>query len=832
MPIAGIEKSKNPLGFVDRLLDDERDSNLHFGDVRFWRHLEYIDTPQIYRTKSLEYRTMKLMFFEAVFYVIFLGMLTLFIVQTRPETVYEAGRQQLDYWGDCKRGPGGARGAGGCKFDEVNDADSFMDWFRLDFIPKAFTSGELYHTIGDTTSVFRLQSGIAPWEPRYVGDTETVILLGSVRLRQLRVQYDKDCSIKDEFASIHPECFAQFSEGIQSRLSWAPTWTPSHLRHHFEWSSANRTEMTEATGQTASYPGDGFYFDLPLNKTGAQTRVLELREWKWLDKRTRAVIIEYSTLSPNVNVLVHNRMLFEFPATGGLISRHEAFPFRTVNLSLSLMQVDDTLSFACLLMTCSLHLVFFVYFAFLLYQNGFAFFLYFWSWIDLGIIVFFLMCVSTNLSIWAKAATMPDLAPETIGDPEMFFPIGHLVPRIELASGLLSILGLLSWLKVLKYFTLMGGLRNQAFVRIVERCFYNLILFGGLLVVVLFGFAAAFHIGYGGERDLFSTLIGSFVACVVAPAGGVSLKAIFMAEDFLGPMLVVAYFIVIFLLLLNTFMAICVDTYSVCMYELTEVNKITQNSPTSIFLWTYFNSLRAVKLVGKETEEVKGLPDEQSIPFTSLPEAVSSRYLETKERMTNILMNAEMEIENARLARLRAQGLEDTAAAQPRISLAHMLEDSPNDYAGKTAEEAIQEEMASITVKRVQLQRMLEDDPVLREICGTDRAIDVMRRFRVQESGVDPYEAVQALQAKITKLLAEIESKGMKLSFNEMDTLQTVSTELHSALTDSQKEWRAELLSVLQMATLLSKALVTLTRKIEMVQMNHKECAQRVGPPK
>ena len=46
-------------------------SNLHFGDVRFWKHLEYVDTLQIYQTKSLEYRTLKLMFCECIFYCVF-----------------------------------------------------------------------------------------------------------------------------------------------------------------------------------------------------------------------------------------------------------------------------------------------------------------------------------------------------------------------------------------------------------------------------------------------------------------------------------------------------------------------------------------------------------------------------------------------------------------------------------------------------------------------------------------------------------------------------------------------------------------------------------------
>lgn len=139
---------------------------------------------------------------------------------------------------------------------------------------------------------------------------------------------------------------------------------------------------------------------------------------------------------------------------------------------------------------------------------------------------------------------------------------------------------------------------------------------------------------------------------------------------------------------------------------------------------------------------------------------------------------------------------------------------------------------SALQVGRVQLQRMLEDDAILQEVCGADRAVDVVRRFRVDQSGIDPYEAVAQLQASVAKKLDELEARGMDLTFDEMETLKTVSQELHSALTESQKEWRAELLTVMQMASLLSTSLIQLTRQMEKVQLNHNSLAMKAGAPK
>merc|ERR1719253_2457540 len=145
----------------------------------------------------------------------------------------------------------------------------------------------------------------------------------------------------------------------------------------------------------------------------------------------------------------------------------------------------------------------------------------------------------------------------------------------------------------------------------------------------------------------------------------------------------------------------------------------------------------------------------------------------------------------------------------------------PKEYPPPPQDGPPPDDLTGIIVNRVQLQRMLDDNPVLQQICNTTRAVEVMRRFRIDNSGIDPYEEVARLQAAVTKKLEELEKGGYNLMFNEMETLKTVSSELHAALTESQKEWRSELLTVLQMASLLSEALSRLTVKMEKVQMNH-----------
>lgn len=848
----GVDPEKNPLGFLDRLLDKERNS-LNFGDVRFWKHIEYIDTMEIYNSNSIEYKSMKLMFCECIFYIIFLSFLTAYVVELRSRDIYDLQKQQFEYWSECKNRPLSVESVyvtEGCSAFDVKNVKDISPWIRDYFIPKAFTGNELIPKLVESSSIFRLHQGTNAWEPRYIGDAETTVLVGAIRLRQLRTQRIKadDCGFLESLRdTVQDACYPAFSPSVESKKPWAPTWTPSHLLHHYNYSAANETFQTTMAGMHGTYPGSGFFFDIPYNKSGAITRLMELEAWSWIDHRTRAVILEWTTLNINVNIMVHNRLLFEIPATGGVSARMDVFPLKVNQLSMAVLATDNEWLFRLMIITSGLHLLLFIYVVWLIYRNGLRYFTYLWNFFDLVILTVFFVMMCIHLAVYLKAGDEPYLAPETFADPEMFCPIGRLVDDLKMGVDALAVLGLVAWFRVLKYFTLVAWF--HPFVRVIERTIYQLILFAGLLFLVLFGFALAFHMGYGGQTDLFATIGGSFIACIVAPAGGINFDPILKNGDFLGAVLVFMYVILIVFLLLSTFMAIVVDTYSVTNFQIHETMHLSANTPSATFWWTYFNALRNTKLVGKEKEEEKGSNEEQQILLSSLPEAISSRYLETKARMLGIKAEAEYDMKQEQLRKDREAGRIDDdvlplmdpqpSAQNAQTRMLAIDDEMPPPPMGspprqprltRGASLEYEEDLTSTHVDRVQLQRMLNEDEILREICDTDKAIDIVRRFRVDEADIDPYEAVAKLQQEVSKKIEELEKMQKGPTVDELDTLKTVSAELHHALTESQKEWRSELLSVMQMASLLSRSLVELTRKMEIVQKNHNNLTTMIPP--
>ncbi|CAK9041170.1 unnamed protein product [Durusdinium trenchii] len=208
-----------------------------------------------------------------------------------------------------------------------------------------------------------------------------------------------------------------------------------------------------------------------------------------------------------------------------------------------------------------------------------------------------------KIQIFQVADTLPNLMPEAISDPEMFYPIGTLVPNMELVMGLQALLGLITWLRVMKYLTLSRTF--LPFVRIFERCCIALLKYSSLLSVSLFGFAVAIYIGFGTEAGIYNSIWSTFVAVATAPAGGVDLGPVIDKNNSLvAPIILFSYIIVVVLLVLTTFNAIQIDSYSVTTYELLTLKRHkapgSGGDPTVIFIWTYLNALKGVKLVGKE----------------------------------------------------------------------------------------------------------------------------------------------------------------------------------------------------------------------------------------
>jgi hypothetical protein len=299
---------------------------------------------------------------------------------------------------------------------------------------------------------------------------------------------------------------------------------------------------------------------------GADTLIDELKAETWCSKKTRAVILENSVVNPNTNIIVSNRLVFEFSAYGQVTISRDHFAFRAPLISMSLIATDEKTFFMFLVMFVACFQLYFISFLWFFWKNGKQYFFYAWNILDVIIVILFWCYLGYRLDTFITALNETAFMPEMLGMPEFFFSFSKLRSSMISADGILAFIGLFSWIRILKFFTLLD--RFRLLIRAIEKTLKDLVVFASLLGIIMLGFSVAFYVGFYNSTDVpeFQTLFSSLCTLFFMLAKGVSLQFLFSTGHWLPQVLFVTYLIIVYFLLVNMFMAIVNDTYTLITF--------------------------------------------------------------------------------------------------------------------------------------------------------------------------------------------------------------------------------------------------------------------------
>ncbi|CAH0552641.1 unnamed protein product, partial [Brassicogethes aeneus] len=73
---------------------------------------------------------------------------------------------------------------------------------------------------------------------------------------------------------------------------------------YFRWvySDSSVTKSTVKYGQFGSYKGGGYYWDFPVDKKRTVELIRKLKNNKWIDWATRAIMIDFVVYNVNLNL--------------------------------------------------------------------------------------------------------------------------------------------------------------------------------------------------------------------------------------------------------------------------------------------------------------------------------------------------------------------------------------------------------------------------------------------------------------------------------------------------------------------------------------------------
>ena len=202
-----------------------------------------------------------------------------------------------------------------------------------------------------------------------------------------------------------PVCYDGYGVENEDRTPYSkPAWKPTdNSSSHKEllrlcpkpWRYQNpgESDTVPKWGQFSFYPGGGFVADLGYEDATGFGIIENLKTNEWLDRQTRAVIVEFSAFNPSVNVLGIATYFYEVGASGYTAT------FKRIDvLSLHSTQTAAKQFY----MICVLLFIVFI----LLYlgrecykfcKRGFRYFKSFWSWLELFLVFFSVLAVITHI---------------------------------------------------------------------------------------------------------------------------------------------------------------------------------------------------------------------------------------------------------------------------------------------------------------------------------------------------------------------------------------------------------------------------------------------------
>eukprot|EP00928_Gymnodinium_smaydae_P013239 TRINITY_DN14848_c0_g1_i1.p1 TRINITY_DN14848_c0_g1~~TRINITY_DN14848_c0_g1_i1.p1 ORF type:complete len:893 (-),score=226.67 TRINITY_DN14848_c0_g1_i1:79-2757(-) len=844
-------KEPSPLATLHEVFEETPDRDRFVGDSMFWKYFEDINTKRIYDIDSVEYKNLSIMFWETVFFVCLLVLFTLYLYSLQNSEVFHSRQEQYDYWRGCD----GVNEI--CQLDRIRDVKTFWHWMTNDLIALAFTKYAFAPRVANLTTAFPNNNFPLTMSPRFIGPDMSTLLLGTLRLRQLRVQKNVGCKNSMLISHVYPDCYAAYSEVVESDVKYSSRFAPTYLADAFTWIPGEETKQQSLLGKLTSYGAGGFTIDLPMNDTDTRTMMSDLWEWRWLDRATRCIILELSTLNTNANVIVNTRILFEFGPEGAVIAsvQNDAAEVHFFTLAVAgsagyvfTLQILITLFFLAyngwifkLMYKTTTNYVGQNPIKFMRQQTwcGMISFLmrtcvhyfeYRWNILDFTILCLFYAHLAYRIQAYVGVTNEPLFSAGLIGHPEHFMPFSAVMWDVAYSRTVIAVMAIAMWVKPFKYLCMLAYFRN--ILRIMEQTIMRLSIFSVILIIIIFSFAISFCAGFGGSEMDYTTVLGSFQAlCYVLLEGYKVDERWFEAGKLqLMPLVFLIYVVFIYFVLLNIFMAVVLDVYATTPVKL---QVATGENPMAVFFVTYWNSLRGISKSPEDDEQHLNSED-LSIRLDLLPGLVRRKWIEKKRKMQRIarsnfagleLFPGDDSVKGSNAKSLTDWMLPSSALEVEKMQNPQALKPT-NCYDVPSA--ALDQE-----VSRSQLQRLMDEDETLPLLLHEDEAVEVIRKFKkISAAGVDPDSAdatqVRKLQGEVFSRIDGVEAVNTDEKAPEVPQIKEMTEQMSGAISDVRNLFRKQLTGVIEATAGLFEHLVDLTQGIDAVRANHEDIVNLV----
>lgn len=372
---------------------------------------------------------------------------------------------------------------------------------------------------------------------------------------------------------VFPRCLPSYSENIEDTTPFhKPGWISvkndtsfisntaeldSLCPKPWQYVTARALKTEPIQGVMTAYCGAGYVANLGYNSESALDVIESLQDNRWIDDKTVAVLIESTFFEPATSLYSFMRYLYERFPTGGVITSGTV---KTVTVYLphgsdsyrSFYQVSQVLLILVILGFVIIEIA-------KAFRGGRTYFKRFWSWIDI-----FLICFAASgigIMLYKEECTR-EYVKNVRANPFDNWSADQIMLWSEIEDYLLSVVMFVVTIKSLRLFRFNPHIYQMRMT--LGDSLTPLSSFAVVFLVVIIAFASFALLSFGSSVLNYSTLPQAVRTLLQMVIGGKSsyYQLKFATDSFLGPLFLFVYLITAMAILVNTFIAILNESYT------------------------------------------------------------------------------------------------------------------------------------------------------------------------------------------------------------------------------------------------------------------------------
>ncbi|XP_045614675.2 polycystin-1-like [Procambarus clarkii] len=537
----------------------------------------------------------------------------------------------------------------------------------FDFSAKVTTRDQFWHwahnVILQQLRAQRWYNDDPPYGLRGFLDDRANRLLGYGIIRQIRSDPNA-CRVPYLMRGFIKECSGRQGAIREETRNFCDGWSvlegASRLcrQDEFRYKTDSELRTFSTQGILSTYGGGGYVISLNSLQVDDAKKLKTMQEMGWIDKYTRAVIVEFSVFNANVNLFATCSIMAEFNEGGGITPNWRFEPVQLLANTGFFGYIESL----CQILFVIATILFTLWELWKIKQMKCEYFSSYWNIAEICIILTSYATIYVFVERYFLTKAAIEVFNNTYGDG--YVRLDSAIEKYKVYLYLIAIIVFFSSLKLIKL--LQFNKRMNGLALTIRGCWDELSMFFIAFCIVFIAFCTLFYYMFMAAIIDFSSMVLSVETSFSMLLGKFDFDIMYQANS-ISPIMFFAFSIINTVILINIMLTIIMQAY-------TEVKKELENLENKYdvidFVWT---SMRQTLRLEKEPDnsvapKVLGVSLDKGDSDNTSAEELPDKVNQLMQYISDVYFDGRLNLNDQAAVKQIAQGQLPAAAFEPYTS--------------------------------------------------------------------------------------------------------------------------------------------------------------------